>query len=422
MVWYLLIAGAVVFAHLFITYGAIRNFHYVWVKMARKKRTRYRPATTLIVPCKGIDTRFLSNVQSFMEQEYENYTLFFVVEAESDPAYAELCRLRDRPASQSHAREIRVLVAGRSRSSSQKIHNLLHAVSQVPPESEVLAFADSDISVPHDWLDHLVQPLYQPERGATTGYRWLVPTTPNPATLAASALNGVVAQCLGNTPYNEAWGGSMAIRVADFHRLGIPEIWSRTLSDDLSLSRAVKQAGLKVAFVPQCLVASFEFFTWRRLFEFGRRQFLITRIYAPYMWWPGLVGSLGSVVGLWGSLAVAAYAAAVHAEHVALYAAVPVVLFAGQILRAVLRQITMAVTLRQHLTRLAPAAAADIFGCWLWSIVLLVLMLSSAVGRTIRWRGIRYRLVSPTDIQILEDRRVSGSLWQRMNPAKTDLL
>jgi hypothetical protein len=33
---------------------------------------------------------------------------------------------------------------------------------------------------------------------------------------------------------------------------------------------------------------------------------------------------------------------------------------------------------------------------------LFVLLLSSAVGRTIRWRGIRYRLLSPTQIRILD--------------------
>jgi hypothetical protein len=34
--------------------------------------------------------------------------------------------------------------------------------------------------------------------------------------------------------------------------------------------------------------------------------------------------------------------------------------------------------------------------------VLFALLLSSSVGRTIRWRGIRYKLVGPSQIQILE--------------------
>jgi cellulose synthase/poly-beta-1,6-N-acetylglucosamine synthase-like glycosyltransferase len=274
----------------------------------------------------------------------------------------------------------------------------------VPADSEVLAFADSDVCVPRDWLRHLVHPLYRPKHGVTTGYRWFVPTTNNPATLALSALNAAVAQFLGNSTLNLAWGGSMAIRTEDFRRLRIPEIWSRTLSDDLSLSRAVKRAGMKITFVPECLVASFESSTWRRLHEFGRRQLVITRIYAPDAWWLGFLSSLGSVAGLWGGAAAAICAGVIHAEHIVLYAAVPVVFFWGQIARAVMRQLSMAKVLSEHVPQLLPAVAADILGCWLWSLVLFVLMLSSSVGRTVRWRGIRYKLVSPSQIRILEGR------------------
>ncbi len=212
------------------------------------------------MPCKGIDARFTANIHSFFEQDYENYYLLFVVESESDPAYQELVALKDRQTPRSHALAVQILVAGPSRSSSQKIHNLLYALDRVPTDTEVLAFADSDVCVHRDWLGHLVHPLYQPKRGATTGYRWFVPTSCNVATLALSALNAAVAQFLGNSMFNQAWGGSMAIRAEDFRRLGMPEIWSQALSDDLSLSRAVRRAGLRIVFVPECLVASFRVF------------------------------------------------------------------------------------------------------------------------------------------------------------------
>ncbi len=404
MDWHLLIAVAAISAQLLVVLYAYLNYHYIAAKLARPWAPWHRPRTALIVPCKGIDARFAANIRSFFEQDYDNYYLFFVVEAESDPAYPELLALRNKLISQSHALDVQVLVAGHSQSSSQKIHNLLHALDRLPADSEVLAFADSDVCVHQGWLPHLVHPLYLPKRGATTGYRWFVPATANAATLAASAVNAAVAQFLGNSLFNQAWGGSMAIRVEEFHRLGLREIWSETLSDDLSLSRAVRRAGRRIVFVPECLVASFESFTWRRLYEFGRRQFLITRVYAPGVWWLGFLASLCSVLGLWGAATAALYAAAVHGAHVVLYAAVASVFFVGQVTRAVLRQLAVAKILREHLSQLLPAAAADVFGCWLWSMVLLVLMLSSAVGRTIRWRGIRYKLVSPTQVRILGGR------------------
>lgn len=400
MDWYLLIAGAAILAQLLAVWYAVRNYHYVSRKLARRKRSFYRPRTALIIPCKGIDVRFTSNITSFLEQDYQNYDLLFVVEDESDPAYRKLTALIAELSPRSHALSIQALVAGPSRSSSQKIHNLLYALRHVSAECEVLAFADSDICVHGDWLSRLVHPLYRPNRGITTGYRWLVPITNNAATLAASALNAAVAQLLGNSPLNLAWGGSMAIRMADFRRLGIAELWSRTLSDDLSVSRAVKRAGMRVTFVPACLVASFDSFTWRRLCEFGRRQFLITRVYAPGAWWLGFLCSLGSVLGLWGGAAATIYAGVARTEHIVLFATVWIVFFAGQLFRAVLRQLAAAKVLDEHLAQLLPAAAADVLGCWLWSLVLFALMLSSAVGRTVRWRGIRYKLVSRTQIQV----------------------
>jgi cellulose synthase/poly-beta-1,6-N-acetylglucosamine synthase-like glycosyltransferase len=399
MDWYWPIACAAILAQLLVVYYAVNNYHYASAKLRKKKPPFYRPRTALIIPCKGIDGHFGANIRSFFAQEYESYHLLFVVEDESDPAYQELHTLLQEELRK--GRSCQILVAGVSHSSSQKIHNLLYAVDRVPPETEVLAFADADVCVHRDWLSHLVHPLVVPKRGLTTGYRWLIPTANNAATLAASALNAAVAQCLGNSRWNLAWGGSMAIRAEDFRRLGIREIWSQALSDDLSLSWAVRRARLRIVFVPECLVASFESFTWRRLCEFGRRQLLITRIYAPLRWWLGFLSTLGSVLGLWGGAAAALYAGAIHAEHIVLYAAVPIVFFTGQLLRAVLRQLAMAKALNEHLARLLPAAAADAFGCWLWSLLLLALLLSSAVGRTIRWRGIRYLIVAPTRIRII---------------------
>ncbi|MHC4483447.1 MAG: hypothetical protein ACYSW4_07860, partial [Planctomycetota bacterium] len=43
------------------------------------------------------------------------------------------------------------------------------------------------------------------------------------------------------------------------------------------------------------------------------------------------------------------------------------------------------------------AMAADILFFWLWSLLLLFFIISSAFGRTIQWRGIRYKLLGPTE-------------------------
>jgi ceramide glucosyltransferase len=377
-----------------------RNYRYTLTRYKRK-RLPYRPKVALIVPCKGLDQDFTGNITSLFNQDYEPYLLWFVVADESDPAYAKLCSLRDSLSRASRAQDIQVHIAGRAESCSQKNHNLLYCYHKIGEDVEVLAFADSDIRVNSDWLSYLVYPLRKPRNGVTSGYRWFVPRKNNLATLALSAINAKIAQLLGDSHFNQAWGGSMAIRVNTFRQLGLDEIWSNSLSDDLSLSIAVKKAGLKVAFVPACLVASYEATTWRQLFEFGRRQFLITRVNAPRTWLFGLCSSLYSILGLWAGAALAVYAASISDRNLPLFAAVPILFFTSQLTQAIVRQKMIAKLLKSGAAQMKAAAVADILFFWAWSFLLLFFIISSAFGRTIRWRGIPYKLLGPTRTIVL---------------------
>jgi ceramide glucosyltransferase len=265
----------------------------------------------------------------------------------------------------------------------------------------VLAFADSDIYVKQDWLKCLVHRLRKHYIGAATGYRWYVPSRNNFATLALVAVNAKVTQLLGNTPFNHAWGGSMAIKVETFRRLGIDKIWQKAVSDDFSLSAAVKKGHKKIEFVPDCIVPTYESTTWSKLFEFTRRQLIITKVAAPGTWLLGLFSNLCSIIGLWGGLVMAVYAAGIH-YHVLFFTLVPVFFFSAQIFKAVLRQTVAAKVLADDWPRLKVSALADVLLCWLWSLLLLFLILSSAFGRTITWRGIRYKLLGPTETLVLD--------------------
>lgn len=278
----------------------------------------------------------------------------------------------------------------------------MYCYERIGGDVEALAFADSDVCVRTDWLSHIVWPLRKSKNGAASGYRWFIPKKNNPASLALSAVNAKIAQLLGETRFNHAWGGSMAIRVDVFRQVGLDKIWPKTLSDDLSLSCAVKKAAKKVVFVPACLVASYESTTWPKLFEFGRRQFLITRISAPGTWWFGLFSSLYSVLGLYGGTVFAVYAATTGAKNSALFAAVPILFLTGQFIRAILRQKMICKLLEEDLPQMRFAMAADILACWIWSPLLLLFILSSAFGRKITWRGIPYKLLGPTETIVLE--------------------
>jgi cellulose synthase/poly-beta-1,6-N-acetylglucosamine synthase-like glycosyltransferase len=417
MDWYYYIALAAIVTQLLFLFQTYKNYRFALVKY-KKKRLWQELRVLLIVPCKGLDPAFQKNITSFFNQDYENYLLWFVVADEQDPAYSELCKLKDQISQTSKAKDVQILIAGKideRQKCSQKIHNLLHCYERISDDVEVLAFADSDVCVRSDWLSHLIWPLRQYRYGAASGYRWFIPAKLNLASLALSAVNAKVVQLLGNTRFNQAWGGSMAIRVDIFRKVGLDKIWPKTLSDDLSLTYAVKKAGMKVTFIPACLVASYESATLGGLFEFGRRQFLITRISSPGTWLFGLFSSLYSVLGLWATAALAVYAAIIADKNLTLFAAVPIVFFAGQLIRAILRQ-DMAKKLLTYEIQdsndkqqaMKAACTADILLFWLWSLLLLFFIISSAFGKTIRWRGIRYKLLGPLETITIGEKVSNG--------------
>jgi len=389
------IAVFLILSQLLFMVQAFRNFYFA-VKRSKKPCKGSRPVVLLTVPCKGIDNAFEKNISSFFKLQYPGYHLCFVVEDLSDPAYEKLSEIKNRHRQGSLAADIRILVAGGATGSSQKIHNMLHSYNNAPENTEVLVFADSDACVRPNWLEHMVYPLRKPKAGATTGYRWFVPEKNNLASLALSAMNAKIAQMLGNSRFNQAWGGSMAITKKMFEKTELPKIWKNAISDDLALSYAVKKQKKKIIFAPACLVASYESTTWPALFEFARRQFLITKVTMARTWAFALFCSTIALVGVWVAGPLAIMAHITQQKNFALYLTVPILFLTAQFIRPVLRQIMVAKLLPGDAKRLRVAAAADIGGNLLWSWVMFACIAASAIGRTITWRGIKYKLVSAT--------------------------
>lgn len=403
MLWkvYDQIANLLILSQIVFLVQAFRNFYYA-LKRSRRANNSHQPSVLLTIPCKGIDNAFDKNIASFFTLDYPGYHLCFVVEDACDAAYAKLNEIKTRLEPESTASNVRILIAGHTTGCSQKIHNLLHSYQNTPEKTQVLVFADSDACVHAHWLNHLVYPLRKSKTGATTGYRWFVPEKNNLATLALSAMNAKIAQMLGNSRFNQAWGGSMAITREMFEQTNLPQIWKNAISDDLSLSYAVKKAGKKVIFAPACLVASYASTTWRALFEFARRQFIITKVTMPRTWAFALFSSVFALFGVWFAGAIAIWAHVTEKPNFALYAGIPVFFLTAQFIRAVLRQVMIRKLLPENASRLRMAAAADILGNLVWSWLMFVCIIASAGGRTISWRGIRYRLVSPTKTEKLE--------------------
>jgi ceramide glucosyltransferase len=400
MEWYFYIAIWFMAMQVLYCLVCYRNYRFVLSKGTKERGTEGK--TILVVPCKGLDEGFEENICSLFRQDYDDYSIWFVVQEETDPAYRQLLALKKKMEHASKAREIRVLVAGLTAGCSQKVHNQLHACRRMTDDVVIMAFADSDLCAKPDWLGHLVHPLRKKGHFvASSGYRWFVPTKVNLATLALVSMNSKVVQGMGPYGFNHTWGGSMAIRREVFKELRIDEVWAKSITDDLSLSRVVKEAGYEVAFVPGCIVPSYVSMGWAELLEFSRRQFVITKVTTPKLWVVGLISVTFSVVGLWGGAALAIYAKMTGYAYWGIYAAVPVVFLLGHPVKAWLRQKTAAIVIDDQSEGLKAASRADMLLSWLWPPLLLGIILASAVCNTITWRGIRYKVRGPMDVVVL---------------------
>jgi hypothetical protein len=78
-----------------------------------------------------------------------------------------------------------------------------------------------------------------------------------------------------------AWGGSSAVRAEDRPRLRLEERWRGVLSDDLVLTQAVRDAGLRIAYAPAALVPTFEGANRSACLEWCLRQMTMATLYLP---------------------------------------------------------------------------------------------------------------------------------------------
>jgi cellulose synthase/poly-beta-1,6-N-acetylglucosamine synthase-like glycosyltransferase len=377
---------------------------FAWFRLVRQRVGThsgfYTPATALICPCKGNERGLEENLMSLTRFDYPNYEIYFTLATSLDPALKIIERVKT---ASSHP--VHIVIAGPPTDCGEKVYNLQRAVETLPPDKfEVLAFTDSDVRLPRGWLNKLIAPLQDGRIGATTSYRWIIPSGSGADAIAsglASAWNAAIATMLGKPSGDFCWGGGTAIRKKTFEDVKVLETWKGAVSDDFAMTWALEQSGKSIVFCPECMAATLQPWNFSDLLEFTNRQILITRVYSPRRWQTGLILHLSYCFTLLFGVFVIFYSIVdgdPWGQLVSLLFAVPLLAAMKGALRAV------------AIGEAMPEWKAKINEwIWVWPMLAPVVpflfswnFISSLITKRIRWRGIRYELLSPNLTRIVK--------------------
>ena len=242
----------------------------------------------------------------------------------------------------------------------------------------------------------------------TTGYRWYSPVRGGAGSWVRTTWNGGAYPFLVMSGTAFAWSGAMAIRRELFDNAGVARRWQRAITDEFTLTAAVKEAGKTICFVPSCIAVSHEDSTLRETIEWTNRQTLLMRVYQPRSWWSIFIGyALGNLLALVGvAVVVVSLRGPASVDNV--YLAMGV----AMLLPVLLGPVNVALMLPAICRMTPPDVARGIVRSWTRfcaacpaaSLLILANSVHSSLTNCMTWRGVRYQLRSPTNIAILSPR------------------
>ena len=370
-----------------------------WLGYARRRMHTdpgfHAPRVAVLCPCKGVEPGLERNMVSLTEFNHQNYELFFILASESDPAAAIVNRVISSSRVKAH-----LVIAGPPHECGEKVNNLRVAVEQLPEEFEVLVFTDSDGRPGKAWLQRLTAPLGDERIGATTTMRWLIANRANLATALLVAWNAPIVTMLSEKGRNFCWGGGTAIRRSVFEGIGVLDEWRTSVSDDYSLTHSLERASRSIFFVPECLTVSFVEADFSGLFEFTNRQILITRVYAGRIWRAAALTHLLYCVTVVLGLALMVGELVNERPALQLAALLFFILLLSAI-RASLRLVAVTEMLPGSRAQIMSQAWVNIALPAVIPFLYLMNFAHSLITRKIRWRNVRYELISANQTRII---------------------
>ncbi|MFJ3486940.1 bacteriohopanetetrol glucosamine biosynthesis glycosyltransferase HpnI [Pseudomonas sp. NPDC090202] len=200
-------------------------------------------AVSVLKPLNGAEPGLYENLRSFCVQRHDHYQLVFGVREASDPAIEVVKRLR----TEFPQLDIQCVVEAGVYGANLKVSNLLNMLPHA--RHDWLVLADSDISVPSDYLARVTAPLADRRVGIVTCLYYGVPRGGFWSRLGCLFIDDWfapsvrLAHACGSRRF--AFGSTIALRRESLQAIGGFEALSDVLADDFWLGELTRQAGLQ---------------------------------------------------------------------------------------------------------------------------------------------------------------------------------
>ncbi len=364
---------------------------------------------------RGCDPSLEKCLRGLLEQTYQNYRVYVVVDHVSDEAWGRVQQVKREY--DTCDRLVILELDEPPNSCSLKCSSLVQAIGQLPDDTELIVMIDADV-IPHqEWLMQATSPLGDPEVGVVTGNQWFEPSGDSAGSLLRSLWNAgalVPTAILANP-----WAGSCAMRLSDVRQAGLVDIWKRSIVDDGPIRNACKPLGKHIVFNPELIMVNREnctrqyvnryvprMLTWSRIHE---RTFVNTFVYMLV-----LVSCFLATIGLAAAAVLTAQPLALAICVIALLANTTLNLAAWLTIRGSIQRIESRRDEAGHQHYLGPLGMRRIFklaalipvcqlgfGAW---------MVRSVMTRHVHWRQITYEVRARDRIRMIDYRPMNVPL------------
>ncbi|MEE8321769.1 MAG: bacteriohopanetetrol glucosamine biosynthesis glycosyltransferase HpnI [Gammaproteobacteria bacterium] len=213
-------------------------------KKANSSSSATQRPVTILKPVCGLDHEMAINLRSFCEQDYAEYQVIFGVHDKNDPAVPIIRELiKDYP-----TLDIDLVIDQRIHGTNHKVSNLINMFPRA--KHEILFIADSDMRVPEDYLNAVVNHFSDEEIGAVTCLYSGSSRGGIASSLNAMFINEwffpsvLISRLLQETRY--CLGATMVVRREILEEIGGFEALSDHLADDYMLGKLITDKGYKI--------------------------------------------------------------------------------------------------------------------------------------------------------------------------------